>query len=160
MFSPFSSTTSTTTSSSKSSSPLKKTVITDFENVQEFLQLLKSNPGIFMLKLGASWCGPCKQIKPVVDAVFASSPDNVVCADLDIDKKGNTDIYILLKKRIRLTGIPVILMYKKGNHDVIPNESITGSNPNDLHMFFKRCGLHLLEIDKIESKQQLVKQNI
>ena len=49
-----------------------------------------------------------------------------------------------------VNGIPVMLMYKKGNHTFAPNDMITGANPADLDAFFKRCGLHLLAIDKQE----------
>jgi hypothetical protein len=42
-----------------------------------------------------------------------------------------------------VNGIPVILCYKKGNTTFIPDDSITGSHPEDLHKFFLRCGNHL-----------------
>jgi len=39
-----------------------KQVISNFENRNEFLKLLKLNPGLVIVKLGASWCGPCKKL--------------------------------------------------------------------------------------------------
>jgi hypothetical protein len=34
-------------------------------------------------------------------------------------------------------------MYKKGNTDIVPDEILTGSEPNKLHLFFQKCGFHL-----------------
>jgi len=42
-----------------------------------------------------------------------------------------------------VNGIPVLLCYKKGNATFIPDDIITGSDPNQLHQFFTRCGQHL-----------------
>ena len=127
---------------------ISKQIITNFENRQAFLDLLKVNPGLIIVKLGATWCGPCKQIAHIVEAFFASSPKNVICADIDVDE--SIDLYAYLKQRRMVNGIPVMLMYAKGNHDFAPNDSVTGSNPADLDAFFKRCGMTLAKIEKTE----------
>jgi len=127
-------------------SHVTKQVISSFADRNEFLTLLKANPGLVVMKLGATWCGPCKQIAHVVEGFFASSPANVVCADIDVDQ--SIDLYAYLKKNRMVNGIPVILLYKKGNHTFAPNDSVTGTNPAELNAFFKRCGLHLLAIEK------------
>ena len=41
--------------------------------------------------------------------------------------------------------IPVLLCYKKGNATYIPDDMITGSDPQQLHQFFARCGKHLMD---------------
>jgi thiol-disulfide isomerase/thioredoxin len=96
------------------------------------------------LKLGATWCGPCKKIKPVVDAFYASSPDNVICCDVDVDE--SFDLYAYLKSKKMVNGVPVMMCYKKGNTSFIPDDSITGADPVELDKFFKRCNLHLMSI--------------
>jgi thioredoxin-like negative regulator of GroEL len=128
---------------------LSKQIISGFENRQAFLDLLKVNPGLVIIKLGATWCGPCKQIAHIVEAFFASSPKNVICADIDVDE--SIDLYAYLKQRRMVNGIPVMLMYKKGNYDFAPDDSVTGANPADLDAFFKRCGLHLLALERAEA---------
>jgi hypothetical protein len=122
----------------------EKTIVTFFQSRQDFMRLLENNPGLVIIKLGATWCGPCKTIKTVVDAFFASSPSNVICCDIDVDQ--STDLYVYLKSKKMVNGIPVLLCYKKGNKSFIPDDSITGSNPDGLDKFFKRCGMHLLSV--------------
>ena len=125
---------------------IKKSVITRFESNEKFMNLLQYNQGIIILKIGASWCKPCHQIKPVVDAFFASSPPNVVCADIDIVDKSNEELYLTLKRQLRLQGIPCLLMYRAETKSFTPDEMITGTDPAKLHYFFKRCGQHLKAI--------------
>jgi thiol-disulfide isomerase/thioredoxin len=122
----------------------QKTIISYFESRNHFTRLLEQNPGLVILKLGATWCGPCKRIKPVVDGFFASSPDNVICCDIDVDE--SSDLYIYLKSKKMVNGIPAMLCWKKGNTTYIPDDSITGSEPLELDKFFKRCGIHLLSV--------------
>jgi thioredoxin 1 len=118
-----------------------KIVISHFNSRNDFLRLLQNNPGLVILKLGATWCGPCKRIKPVLDGFFASSPDNVICCDIDVDEC--SDLYTYFKSKKMVNGIPAILLYKKGNTSYIPDDSITGADAAELDKFFRRCSLHL-----------------
>ena len=122
---------------------MSKQIISEILNRDAFFHLLKHNPGLIVIKLGAEWCGPCKQIKNVVHAFFASSPPAVVCADIDVDQ--SFDFYSFLKSKKMVNGIPVLLCYKKGNATYIPDDSVTGSGATELHLFFKRCGNHLAD---------------
>lgn len=120
---------------------MSKQIVSEIPNRDAFFHLLKHNPGLIIIKLGAEWCGPCKQIKNVVHAFYASSPPEVVCADIDVDQ--SFDFYAFLKSKKMVNGIPVLLCYKKGNTTYIPDDSVTGSDAQSLHLFFQRCGGHL-----------------
>ena len=122
---------------------MSKQIISEIENRGAFLTLLTHNPGLIVLKLGAEWCGPCKTIKNAVHGFFATSPPEVVCCDIDVDK--SFDFYSFLKSKKMVNGIPVLLCYKKGNSTYIPDDIVTGANPQELHNFFTRCGKHLVE---------------
>jgi hypothetical protein len=54
----------------------------------------------------------------------------------------------MIKSKKMVNGIPVILCYKKGNTTYIPDDSITGADPNQLAAFFKRCGNHLVAVQR------------
>jgi thioredoxin 1 len=124
-----------------------KQVITHLENRQSFFDLLRINPGLVVIKFGAQWCRPCKQIAPVVDAFFGTSPENVLCVELDIDQ--SFDVYTLMKSKKMIQGVPTIMCFKKGNLTFIPDDSVIGSRPLDLHGFFKRCGDHLVSANRL-----------
>jgi thiol-disulfide isomerase/thioredoxin len=121
-----------------------KQIISEIPTRNDFFHLLSNNPGLIVLKLGAEWCGPCKQIKHIVHAFFATSPVDVVCGDIDVDQ--SFDFYSMLKSKKMVNGIPVLLCYKKGNLTFIPDDIITGAEPNGLDAFFKRCGNHLNDV--------------
>ena len=128
---------------------MPKTIISTFSSRIDFLALLNNhNPGLVIIKLGASWCGPCKKIKHVVDAFFLSSPDNVICCDIDVDE--SFDMYAFLKSKKMVNGIPAILCYKRGNQSFIPTDSVSGIDPTELSNFFKRCDIHLQSVAKLK----------
>jgi hypothetical protein len=122
---------------------MSKQVISEIANRDAFFTLLKHNPGLIVIKLGAEWCGPCKLIHAAVNGFFASSPPEVVCADIDVDQ--SFDFYSFLKSKKMVNGIPVLLCYKKGNATYIPDDIITGADSQQLHLFFTRCGKHLMD---------------
>ena len=117
----------------------QKTIISYFESREQFFHLLENNPGLVIIKMGATWCGPCKKIKPVVDEFFASSPDNVVCCEIDVDECD--DLYSYFKSKRMVNGIPVVLCFKKGNTSYIPDDSVTGVDSVVLDKFFTSCSL-------------------
>ena len=133
---------------------ISKQVISTIETRDKFLSVLKEmNPGIFILKLGAKWCGPCKKIAPIVDAFFGSSPNTVLCADIDVDECFN--LYSFLKSKRMVNGIPALLCYAKGNIGYTPNHMISGGSPEQLHSFFRTCGIihsKVIKQDKEELK--------
>lgn len=116
----------------------QKQIISEIADRDAFFTLLKHNPGLIILKLGAEWCGPCKTIQPAVHGFFASSPHTVVCGDIDVDH--SFDFYSFMKSKKMVNGIPALLCYKRGNETYIPDVSITGSDPQQLHHFFVTCG--------------------
>ena len=119
----------------------ERDIISYIPNRDIFMELLTKNPGLIIIKFGAKWCGPCKRIKNVVHGFFASSPDDVLCCDIDVDEY--TDLYSFLKSKKMVNGIPVMLCYKRRNTSFIPDDSVVGADPNELDRFFRRCGDHL-----------------
>jgi thiol-disulfide isomerase/thioredoxin len=114
-------------------------VITKINDRTHFAQLLQCNPGIFIIKFGAEWCGPCKTIEQDVINYFNQMPDSVQGAIIDVDE--SFDVYAFLKNKKMIGGIPAILAYYKGNLNYIPNDSIMGSDKKQLKTFFETCYL-------------------
>ena len=116
---------------------MKQPIINEITTKQHFAQLLNDNPGIFIIKFGAEWCGPCKKIEKQVDDLMHKMPDNVMCAIIDIDDC--FELYAFLKKNKMVTSIPTLLAYEKGNLNYVPNDNTVGSDLTQLYAFFNRC---------------------
>lgn len=95
---------------------------------------------VIIIKFGAAWCKPCQAIKAHVDREFVGMPPNVICVDIDIDE--SLDLYVALKSKKMLRGVPAILAF---NGDIardkwyIPDDSFSGSDSGSLAAFFARC---------------------
>ena len=79
------------------SSSLQRPIITSVPDLTTFQEIMENNPGLVIIKLGATWCGPCQVIAPDVKAMFAAMPSNVQCLSIDIDE--NINLYSFLKKK-------------------------------------------------------------
>ena len=90
--------------------PISNTTITDR---YEFMELLKHNQTIIILKFGAEWCGPCTNIKNDVHQIMVGMPDDVTCLDIDVDEC--FDVYAYLKSKKIVNGVPCVLAYFAGN---------------------------------------------
>ena len=112
-------------------------LITEIKSRNDYMELIQNNPGLFIVKFGAEWCGPCKKIESDVMDKFNNMPDNVQCAVVDIDN--NFDVFAFLKTKKMFAGIPAILCYHKDNDSYIPDEIHNNSNKDELADFFIRC---------------------
>jgi thioredoxin 1 len=112
-------------------------LIKKVESVDRFREILANNPGLVIVKFGATWCGPCKKIDPDVNEIFSKMPATIQCVMLDIDE--SIEIYSFLKSKRRVNGVPVLLCYQKGNLNYIPDETVVGANKDQLMLFFERC---------------------
>jgi thioredoxin 1 len=110
-------------------------IIEEFSRSQ-FEELLKQNPGKVVLKFGATWCGPCKRIDPLVNQWFSNMPATVKCAAIDIDE--SFDLYGAFKSKRQITGIPAILCFNKGNESYIPDLNVVGADVVQVNTFFKQ----------------------
>ena len=111
-------------------------ILTEIENRNHFAELLKQNPGLFIIKFGADWCGPCKKIERLVHEWFNKTNDKVQCALIDVDE--SFDIYAFLKSKKMVNGIPAILCYYKDNHNYVPDDIVIGADVAQVNAFFTR----------------------
>ncbi|MBX3272497.1 MAG: thioredoxin [Sandaracinaceae bacterium] len=56
----------------------------------------------------ATWCGPCRQIAPLVDQLADEYHGRAKVAKLDIDESPET------ARRFQIRGVPTILVFKGG----------------------------------------------
>lgn len=114
------------------------TIITELKTPKDLETLLNDNTGLVIIKLTATWCGPCKKINPLVNAWFDKLVhEKITRVVLDIDD--NIDLYGFYKKKRVVQGIPTLLAYYDENKHYIPDDITSGSNENETNLFFDRC---------------------
>ena len=96
--------------------------------------LIKGAPGPIVLKFGAEWCAPCKQIDSYVGNQFRKMPDNVTCGMLDVDD--NFELYAFLKTKRVVPSIPTIVMYLPGVATHVPEAVVIGTSISEIDAFF------------------------
>ena len=70
----------------------------------------------------AEWCGPCKQIGPILEEISDEMKDRVVIAKHNIDEEPNTPT------KYGVRGIPTMLLFKDGQLKATKVGATTKSN--------------------------------
>ena len=78
-----------------------------------------------IVKISATWCGPCKRIKNLVYDRFMET-NNVILVEVDYDQ--NKDIV----KYLRVNGVPTLISFKYG----YPDKIASGGQPQVVNNFF------------------------
>jgi len=85
--------------------------IKKIESLGEFNEFVKLNDGrLAVVKIGSSWCGPCRVLEGIINALTPEEVEGVLLAEIDADDEWFEDKSAELKIR----GIPVLLAYKDG----------------------------------------------
>ena len=95
-------------------------------NRADFIEYLKKNKNV-IVKFTATWGGPCKIAKPIVDNYFQQCKSYLNMIIVDADKGSNLCSYLKVK------AFPTL--YSFVNSQIA--ESVVGSEEKDILSFFK-----------------------
>ena len=70
-------------------------------------EVLKSDKKV-LVDFNATWCGPCRMLKPVIDEIAATN-DSVKVVSIDVDDEEE------LAEQYNVSSIPCLVLFDKGN---------------------------------------------
>jgi thioredoxin 1 len=69
----------------------------------------------------AAWCGPCKQLEPIIQQLARDWNGKLQVFRLDVDENPG------LTMRFEVMGVPTVMLFKQGK----PVERLSGYQPKD-----------------------------
>ena len=70
-------------------------------------EVLKSDKPV-LVDFTASWCGPCRQLAPIIDQIAAELDGEAIVGKLDIDEAP------LTAGKYGVRGVPTVMVFKNG----------------------------------------------
>ena len=92
-------------------------------NDQNFKVEISEYQGLALVDFWAEWCGPCRQVGPVIEGLSTEYEGKAKFGSLEVDPNPTTS------RQFGIQSIPTILIFKNG--EVV--ETITGAEPKETY---------------------------
>lgn len=92
--------------------------------MSKFAELLKSTEPV-LVDFSAEWCGPCMQLKPILEQVKSKVGVNAKIIKIDVDKNRS------LAEKFQIRSVPTLILFKDGKSvwrqsGVVPASTLEG----------------------------------
>ena len=91
-------------------------------DTSNFDEQILAHEGVALVDFGATWCGPCKTMEPLVDELAKEYDGRARIGKVDIDTAGE------LAARYGVTAVPTFVVFRAGK--VV--EQFSGAVPRDV----------------------------
>jgi thioredoxin 1 len=92
--------------------------------MSKFSELLKT-PEPVLVDFSAEWCGPCKQLKPILEQLKSKIGDSAKIIKIDVDKNKSLSV------QFQIRSVPTLILFKDGKSvwrqsGVVPVHTLEG----------------------------------
>lgn len=90
-------------------------------NTSEFRSSVEGSKGVVVVDFFATWCGPCKMLSPIYEALGNEMVEKANFLKVDIDQS------IELAQKFEVSTVPTMLIFKDGK----PVDRLIGFMPKE-----------------------------
>ncbi|MCC0630669.1 thioredoxin [Clostridioides sp. ES-S-0108-01] len=90
-------------------------------NKNEFINEVENKEGLVVVDFFATWCGPCKMLSPIYEALGNEMAEKASFLKVDIDQS------IELTQQFEVSTVPTVIIFKDGK----PVDRLIGFIPKD-----------------------------
>lgn len=91
-------------------------------DTEDFEYVIQDHP-LVLVDFTASWCGPCKRIKPALEKM-SQDYDKVFFCTVDVDECEE------LSKKYEISCMPTFMFFKNGQP--VPQLTVSGANESEI----------------------------
>ncbi len=83
-----------------------------------YKEVLANNP-VVLIDFGATWCGPCKSLIPIIEELATEYEGKAAIGKADIEECED------LTLEFKIRSVPTLIFFKNG--EMVPNTKIVGA---------------------------------
>ena len=77
-------------------------------NSNDIQNITQSKDKINLIYFTASWCGPCKMMKPIIDSFISKNSDKVSITKIDVDSNREAAL------SYQINSVPTFMVFQDG----------------------------------------------